>query len=178
MTRGSSSCHYSGNRDWTPRELSQFQSFPIAYDFVGTKTEVTKQIGDAFPPVMAEAMYRIIGKTLQAFDDGLIGVEDDLSDLDALLQERKAGRPIQSVSQRSIRNHRRANPATARLTTESTSAPSSSRAGNAFPSMDLLEGVLDGINQFPQRTAAASSRTILIEDDEDSSVIVLSDSDE
>jgi hypothetical protein len=135
---------------------------------------------------MAEAMYRVIGKTLQAFDDGLITVEDDLSDLDALLQERKAAHtPIQSAPQRLIRSHRRANPATARPMTESPSAPSSSRAGNTFPSMNLFEGVLDGINQFPQRAAAAAAssgskrvrRAIVIEDDDSSIINLLSDSD-
>lgn len=48
-------------------------------------TQATKQIGNAFPSVMAEALFRSAAKTLEAFDNGLISVEDDLSDLDALL---------------------------------------------------------------------------------------------
>ena len=41
-------------------------------------------MGNAFPPVMAEALYRTIGKTLKAFDEGLIGAEDSLDSLDEL----------------------------------------------------------------------------------------------
>jgi DNA (cytosine-5)-methyltransferase 1 len=35
---------------------------------------------------MAEALYRTIAKTLEAFDQGHIEAEDDLSDLDDILQ--------------------------------------------------------------------------------------------
>ncbi|KAL5115988.1 hypothetical protein ACEQ8H_006105 [Pleosporales sp. CAS-2024a] len=73
--KGASIHHYSGTRKYTPRELALFQSFPHTYQFSGTKTAATKQIGNAFPPIMAEAMYRTIIKTLAAFDAGLIGPE-------------------------------------------------------------------------------------------------------
>jgi DNA (cytosine-5)-methyltransferase 1 len=87
-TGGAEEYHYSGLRKYTPRELALFQSFPYAYSFTGSNTEAMKQIGNAFPPTMAEALYRTISKTLEAFDNNLIGVEDDLSDLDALLERK------------------------------------------------------------------------------------------
>ncbi|KAH9875084.1 hypothetical protein J1614_004572 [Plenodomus biglobosus] len=98
-TGGSESYHYSGLRKWTVRELSLFQSFPYGYKFTGTKTEATKQVGNAFPPVMAEAMYRIIVKTLEAFDQGLIGAEEDISDLEEVLRTKASPTASQSQSQ-------------------------------------------------------------------------------
>ncbi|CAI9632204.1 unnamed protein product [Alternaria burnsii] len=87
-TSSTTATHPSSERAFTPRELSLFQSFPYVYKFTGTKSDATKQIGNAFPPIMAQAMYHIIAKTLNAFDNGLIGAEDDLSELDALLELR------------------------------------------------------------------------------------------
>jgi DNA (cytosine-5)-methyltransferase 1 len=101
-TSGASVYHYSGTRRYTPRELSFFQSFPYGYQFCGSQGEATKQIGNAFPPVMAEALYRTIAKTLEAFDNGYIGAEDDLSDLDGILERKgaitRAMRPIARAS--------------------------------------------------------------------------------
>lgn len=93
-TSGSDSYHYSGERLWTPRELSLFQTFPYGYQFSGSKTAATKQIGNAFPPIMAEAMFRVCIQTLDAFEADLITAEDDLTtvDLDALLRSNGASR--------------------------------------------------------------------------------------
>jgi DNA (cytosine-5)-methyltransferase 1 len=87
-TSGAESYHYTGTRRYTPRELSLFQSFPCGYHFTGSQSEATKQIGNAFPPVMAEALYQTIAKTLEAFDQGHIEAEDDLSDLDGMLERK------------------------------------------------------------------------------------------
>lgn len=87
-TSGGVTYHYTGTRRYTPRELSLLQSFPYGYKFTGGQGEATKQIGNAFPPIMAEALYRTIAKTLEAFDQGHIEAEDDLSDLDDLLQQK------------------------------------------------------------------------------------------
>jgi hypothetical protein len=89
-TDGGTAYHYSGTRKYTPRELSLLQTFPIDYKFSGTQTAARKQIGNAFPPIMAEAMYRTIAKTLEAFDKGYIKAEDDLSDLDRILDRKGA----------------------------------------------------------------------------------------
>lgn len=81
-TSGGDNYHYSGKRKYTPREMALFQSFPYDYQLFGGKTQAMKQVGNAFPPVIAEAMYKTIKMTLKAFDDGVIGAEDDLTDLD------------------------------------------------------------------------------------------------
>lgn len=52
--------HYSQNRELTPREGARIQSFPDWYVFDGQKSHVTKQIGNAVPPLLAMAMARRI----------------------------------------------------------------------------------------------------------------------
>ncbi|KAF2116861.1 S-adenosyl-L-methionine-dependent methyltransferase [Lophiotrema nucula] len=97
-TSGGENYHWSGTRNFTIRELALLQSFPYVYDFKGKKGEMVKQIGNAFPPIMAEQMYRSIVRTLEAFDGGYIGAEDDLSDLDGLYSRHGLGTPDQEQS--------------------------------------------------------------------------------
>ena len=44
----------------TPRELAELQSFPNDFIFKGSKSKILKQIGNAVPPKLGEA----IGKQL------------------------------------------------------------------------------------------------------------------
>ncbi|KAF1358962.1 S-adenosyl-L-methionine-dependent methyltransferase [Lizonia empirigonia] len=86
-TNGGDNYHYEGQRKYTVREMSLFQSFSYFYQFNGKNTQAMKQVGNAFTPVIAEAMYRSVVATLKAFDKGLIGAEDDLTDLDGVLAQ-------------------------------------------------------------------------------------------
>ena len=83
---GGDSYHSSGTRKHTARELALFQSFPYGYKFEGPQTKAKEQIGNAFPPVMAAAMYRTIAQTLEAYDHGFIDAEDDVCDIDTALE--------------------------------------------------------------------------------------------
>ncbi|WP_269077116.1 DNA (cytosine-5-)-methyltransferase [Mycoplasma putrefaciens] len=55
--------HPELNRTITPREAARIQSFPDRFCFLGTKTEICKQIGNAVPPLLArEIGLSIIGQ--------------------------------------------------------------------------------------------------------------------
>ena len=48
--------HPEADRPITPREAATLQSFPPSFDFVGSLTSVSRQIGEAVPPLMAKAI--------------------------------------------------------------------------------------------------------------------------
>jgi len=50
--------HYKYNRVPTVRENARLQSFPDDFVFLGTKTQQNKQVGNAVPPMLAEAIAR------------------------------------------------------------------------------------------------------------------------
>lgn len=56
--------HYKENRALTPREGARIQSFPDWFEFVGTKKDVTTQIGNAVPPLLAMKIATQIEKVL------------------------------------------------------------------------------------------------------------------
>ncbi|KAL6162731.1 hypothetical protein ACJQWK_11648 [Exserohilum turcicum] len=80
-TSGTPDPHPSGTRNFTTRELSLLQSFPYTYQFVRSNTQAKVKIGNAFPPVVAEAVFRTIANTLKAVDRGIVGVQDNLDEL-------------------------------------------------------------------------------------------------
>ena len=58
---GSNKCiHPYQNRALTPREAARLQGFHDMYEFVGTRSEICKQIGNAVPPILG----RVIGEAL------------------------------------------------------------------------------------------------------------------
>ncbi len=52
--------HPTQDRALTPREGARLQGFPDAFEFVGTRAQIVKQIGNAVPPLFG----RIIGNSL------------------------------------------------------------------------------------------------------------------
>jgi site-specific DNA-cytosine methylase len=48
--------HYEKNRVMTPRELARLQSFPDTFKFKGSKSSILKQLGNAVPCGLAEAI--------------------------------------------------------------------------------------------------------------------------
>lgn len=62
--------HYKQNRELTPREGARIQSFPDWFIFRGKKANVTTQIGNAVPPLLAICMARQIEKVLRGMQNG------------------------------------------------------------------------------------------------------------
>ena len=57
--------HYKWNRVPTVRENARLQSFPDYFEFLGTKTQQNRQVGNAVPPLLAEAIASEMKKHLE-----------------------------------------------------------------------------------------------------------------
>jgi DNA (cytosine-5)-methyltransferase 1 len=62
--------HPVEHRPLTLREAARLQSFPDAFEFCGNSQSVARQIGNAFPPLVAASIARHIGKLDGTFGAG------------------------------------------------------------------------------------------------------------
>ena len=62
---GSEFIHPSADRFLTLRECARLQTFPDEFVFCGTKTEKSLLIGNAMPPLWAEAIAKSLARDLQ-----------------------------------------------------------------------------------------------------------------
>jgi DNA (cytosine-5)-methyltransferase 1 len=60
LTARTSYYHPVENRYLTPREAAACQSFPNDFIFHGSQTAVFRQIGNAVPPLLAQALGQVI----------------------------------------------------------------------------------------------------------------------
>lgn len=61
--------HYKYNRVPTVRENARLQSFPDDFVFTGTKTQQSRQVGNAVPPLLGMALGKTILEILQENDN-------------------------------------------------------------------------------------------------------------
>ncbi|KAJ5623019.1 C-5 cytosine methyltransferase DmtA [Penicillium lividum] len=64
---GEANYHPSGVRAFTPREVACLQTFPLEFKFLGK--HIRKQMGNAVPPRLAEAVFREVRRSLQETDE-------------------------------------------------------------------------------------------------------------
>ncbi|KAK6001047.1 hypothetical protein QM012_003130 [Aureobasidium pullulans] len=85
---GQNNWHPSGKRHFTEREYACLQTFPLDHTFIGTRSSVVQQVGNAVPPAFSRKLFESIRKTFEEIDQqdrenaGVIQLDDDEEMLD------------------------------------------------------------------------------------------------
>lgn len=87
-TSGGQNVHPCGLRKYTPREIAQLQGFPKDYQFNGSRTEATKQAGNAWAPVANNKYFLLIAQFLEAWELGYLDAEENIEDLYQYLKDK------------------------------------------------------------------------------------------
>ncbi|KAK5998800.1 Cytosine-specific methyltransferase HphIA-like protein [Cladobotryum mycophilum] len=82
ITTGGSDAYYypDGTRDFTVREYACLQGFPRSHRFVGNKTSVKRQIGNAFAPNTVRVLYKHLEDWLLK-EDGMVRYQPSVENL-------------------------------------------------------------------------------------------------
>lgn len=94
--------HPNGTRDVTLREYACLQGFPISHRFFRTRTQVKRQIGNAFPPNTVEVLYKHIrewlakedGSSPAQVDEDVIMIDSDSDSEGSPIQDRYFARDL------------------------------------------------------------------------------------
>ncbi|KAG9831021.1 S-adenosyl-L-methionine-dependent methyltransferase, partial [Aureobasidium melanogenum] len=85
---GQNNWHPSGKRHFTEREYACLQTFPLDHVFVGSRSSVVQQVGNAVPPAFSQKLYESIRKLFEEIDKQdresaeVIQIDDDEEMLD------------------------------------------------------------------------------------------------
>lgn len=101
VTKGATCPHPSGE-EFNPRQLAELQSLPPDFHLTGSWRQAIKQVGNMFPPLMAELIYRSCAQTLEAFDHGWINADEEIDDINVTLIEKGVDIPGSSLASASL----------------------------------------------------------------------------
>jgi DNA (cytosine-5)-methyltransferase 1 len=79
---GETNLHPNGKRSFNNQELAQLQGFSSSHKFVGSKSSITRQIGNAVPAKAATPFFKEIMKSLKKFDKEVAAQQDEVIELD------------------------------------------------------------------------------------------------
>lgn len=79
---GAKNLHPSGERSFNLQELSQLQGFPPDHGFVGSKTSILRQIGNAVPAGPASPYFKNIKNTVDESKEEVMRYQQQVIQID------------------------------------------------------------------------------------------------